>query len=221
MGLPLATIEAAPSTIPARPHPTPAGGGKSATSSNCPRSPAPDWRRDLWNENWISCRNNSEKCGLLLGLSQKNNEPKCLGSPQRESDRAYFLSRRIIPMTVPVGTWNVVTDKHSSTLVITNVDPQGKITGTIQTSATETHNISGTWDGVQLTFTYTLTLGAGPYIPFPVTFTGFWFHGASGGLFMKPPGPVAGPYSDLLAGTFHHLFALPTGHPNGWVARLA
>jgi hypothetical protein len=125
-------------------------------------------------------------------------------------------------MAIPLGTWNVVTDKHSSTLIITNVDPQGQLTGTIQVNASETHNISGTWDAAkkELTFTYSLTLGTGPFFPLPITFTGFWIQGASGGLFMKPPGPVAGPYSDLLAGTFHHLLALPSAQ-NGWVARLA
>jgi hypothetical protein len=126
-------------------------------------------------------------------------------------------------MAIPVGTWNVVTDKHSSTLHITNVDAQGKVTGTIQVNASETHNISGTWDATknELSFTYWLNFGSGPIFGLPITFTGYWFQGASGGLFMKPPGNVAAPYWDLLAGTYQTLFSLPSAHPHGWVARLA
>ena len=46
-------------------------------------------------------------------------------------------------MAIPVGTWHVVTNLHSSILTITSVDAQGHITGTIQVGPSETH---GVWD---------------------------------------------------------------------------
>jgi hypothetical protein len=117
----------------------------------------------------------------------------------------------------------VISDKHSSTLQITNVDAQGKVTGTIKVSATETHNISGTWDATknELSFTYWLNFGPGPIFGLPVTFTGYWFHGASQQLFQQAPGNVPAPYWDLLAGTYQSLFSIIPAHPHAWVARLA
>jgi hypothetical protein len=46
-------------------------------------------------------------------------------------------------MAMPVGTWHIVTNLHCSTLEITAVDPQGKLTGTIKTNTNTlgTHNI--------------------------------------------------------------------------------
>jgi hypothetical protein len=92
-------------------------------------------------------------------------------------------------MAVPVGTWNVITDKHSANLHITSVDAQGKITGTIDVNTTppETHNVSGTWDATksELSFNYSLRLFfgggpgretiLGPSFLFPVLYTGYLF----------------------------------------------
>src|SRR5262245_45181391 len=127
-------------------------------------------------------------------------------------------------MTIPVGTWHVVTNLHSSILNITSVDVQGHITGTIQVGPSETHGVSGTWDSTkkELVFTYSLSLGTGPIIPLPLTFTGYFFQGAGQGLFNQPPGPVttSQPWN-LLAVTFQSIFVFPGSHPHGWVARMA
>ena len=130
-------------------------------------------------------------------------------------------------MAVPVGTWHVVTNLYSSILTITAVDPNsGNLTGTIQLSATETYNISGTWDGTkqQISFSYTfwIAIGGGSFkFPFSTSYTGYLFEGASSGLFQQPAGPVtsSNPWN-LLAGTWQHSLILQP-HPNGWVARMS
>ena len=125
-------------------------------------------------------------------------------------------------MAIPTGTWNLITDLHSSTLTITNNG--GTITGTIQVGPSETHNVSGTWDDTNkvLVFSYNLNVGTGPIFPMPITFTGYLFHGAHQQLFMQPPGPVSDntPWN-LLAGTYQGIFIFPGSHPRGWVARMA
>jgi hypothetical protein len=128
-------------------------------------------------------------------------------------------------MAIPVGIWNVVTNLHAANLNITNVDAQGKLTGTIQVSSSETHNIGGTWDATknELTFNYSLvfSFGTGQSFLFPVSFTGYLLQAHSGGLFMQPPGTVSGPTWNLLAGTYQAgFFFPPNSHPSGWVARL-
>jgi hypothetical protein len=42
-------------------------------------------------------------------------------------------------MTLPIGTWNVVTNLHDAILSITNVDAAGNITGTLQVDASHTY----------------------------------------------------------------------------------
>ena len=128
-------------------------------------------------------------------------------------------------MAMPVGTWHIVTNLHCSTLEITAVDPQGKLTGTIKTNTNTpgTHNISGTWDAAknELSFTYSLNLGLGPFFALPLTFTGYFFQEPGQQLFQHDPGciPPAQTNWNLLAGTFQSILVIGTPHPNGWVAR--
>jgi hypothetical protein len=119
-------------------------------------------------------------------------------------------------MAMPVGTWHIVTNLHCSTLEITAVDPQGKLTGTIKTNTNTpgTHNISGTWDAANL--------GLGPFFALPLTFTGYFFQEPGQQLFQHAPGsiPPAQTNWNLLAGTFQSTLVIGTPHPNGWVARI-
>jgi hypothetical protein len=131
-------------------------------------------------------------------------------------------------MAIPVGDWHVVTNLHCSTLHITAVDAQGKITGTIDVNKTgsiiESHNVSGTWDATknELIFSYSLNFGSGPIFPLPLTFTGYLFQGPGQQLFQHDPGSIPASPSNwnLLAGTFQSIFIIGTPHPNGWVARM-
>jgi hypothetical protein len=130
-------------------------------------------------------------------------------------------------MAIPVGDWHVVSNLHCSTLHITAVDAQGKITGTIDvnqtSSGTETHNVSGTWDATknELIFSYSLNFGPGPILFFPLTFTGYLFQGPGQQLFQHNPGSIpASPNNwNLLAGTYQSIFIFGA-HPHGWVARM-
>jgi hypothetical protein len=130
-------------------------------------------------------------------------------------------------LTVP-SDWHVVSNLHCSTLHLTGLDAQGKITGTIDVNKTgsvlETHPVSGTWDATknELVFTYSLNFGPGPIFFFPLTFTGYLFQGPGQQLFMHDPGsiPASSSNNNLLAGTFQSIFTIGTPHPNGWVARM-
>jgi hypothetical protein len=140
---------------------------------------------------------------------------------------------------LPVGTWNVITNLHAADLNVTNVDDQGNVTGTIQTSASATYDISGTWNAAtnELSFRYYVLVqlvpvaGAEgsleakfrpPEFEEVVQYQGYLFQGAGSGLFGQPPGPVSvpPPYNIMLAGTFS--YSLLVGEPvfiGGWVAR--
>ena len=117
---------------------------------------------------------------------------------------------------MPVGTWHIVTNLHCSTLEITAVDPQGKLTGPIKTNTNtqETHNISGTWDAAknELSFTSSLNLGLGPFFALPLTFTGYFLQEPGQQLFQHDPGsiPPAQTNWNLIAGTFQSILVIGT-----------
>jgi hypothetical protein len=121
-------------------------------------------------------------------------------------------------MAMPVGTGHIVTNLHCSTLEITAIDPRGKLTETIKTNTNppETHNISRTWDAAknELSFTYSLNLGPGPFFALPLTVTGYLFQEPGQQLFQHDSGsiPPAQTNWNLLAGTLAHL--IRTG---GWI----
>jgi hypothetical protein len=132
-------------------------------------------------------------------------------------------------MSVPVGTWDVVTDLNNWLLNITNVDGQGNVTGTIQPDASDTYNITGTWNsaGNQLNFSYSFPINEGGLRTWRlVSFQGYFFQAGkplfSGNGGQQPPlGPVSTPVWNMMAGTWSVGIAL-LGHSlpqYGWVAR--
>jgi len=122
-------------------------------------------------------------------------------------------------MTIPYGPWHIVTNHYSYTLNITDVT-QGIVTGTIQLTASDTYNISGSWDAstnkLTFTFSFPLNIGMGPFTV-TASFTGYLFEGPGSALFQGPPGPASAPYRYLLAGTFQYM---GTPYVHGWVARI-
>jgi hypothetical protein len=126
-------------------------------------------------------------------------------------------------MILPLGTWNVVTNLHDALLNITNVDAQGNISGTLQMDASDTYNISGTWNAAtnELKFSYTWTLKIGNYHFFYfASYDGYVFQ-AGQPLFNQSAGPVSTASWNMIAGTYEAgPFVLGFNHPNyGWVAR--
>ena len=127
-------------------------------------------------------------------------------------------------MSVPVGTWNVVTDLNNSILNIINVDGQGNVTGTIQASDISniigTWNITGTWNAAtnQLNFSYVISITIGILREWRnVSFQGYLFQ-AGKPLFESAAGPVTAAW-DMLAGTWGSVPPWPEQTNNGWVAR--
>jgi hypothetical protein len=137
----------------------------------------------------------------------------------------------------PAGTWTVLINRYSANLNIMNVDAQGNVTGTIETTASTTYDISGTWNAAtnELSFFYDVAivtaadgsleaelLGVKLKIPW---FTRFYFQGypfeTPGSMeFMQQPGPVSTPpYWRMLAGTYTLGGIAPPSFTGGWVAR--
>jgi hypothetical protein len=126
-------------------------------------------------------------------------------------------------MALPIGTWNVVTNLHDAILSITNVDAQGNITGTIQLDATDTYNITGTWNAttkeLKFSYSYTIMLGAF-HLFFFASYDGYIFQ-AGQPLFNQTPGPVSPAAWNMIAGTYTvgPFFQGFTNPLYGWVAR--
>lgn len=135
-----------------------------------------------------------------------------------------------VTMSVPTGTWNVVTNLHNAVLNITGVDDDGKVSGTIELDASNTHPISGTWSATtnEISFSYEqlpvnappveradLRVAGTPIIGqlFAVDFQGYLFQ-AGKPLFNASPGPTSAAW-DMMAGTWGGESTSPTG----WVAR--
>ena len=122
-------------------------------------------------------------------------------------------------MSLPDGTWKIITNLHAATLNIT-ADAQGNVTGTIKLSATETHNVSGTWNASQkkLTFSYSFIVQLQQFnLPIGFTYVGYELEAAPNQMFNQPDGPAPGG-THILAGTFEHTW-FNFGSPQGWVAR--
>jgi hypothetical protein len=125
-------------------------------------------------------------------------------------------------MSTPVGVWNVVTNLHNAVLTIANVDAQGNVTGTIQMDASDTYNISGTWNATtnELKFSYSYSfIIKWFHLFFFASFDGYLFQ-AGQPLFNASPGSVS-PVWNMIAGTYQvgPIFE-GINHPTyGWVAR--
>jgi hypothetical protein len=135
----------------------------------------------------------------------------------------FFEQQRSVTMSVPVGTWNVVTNLNDAVLVITNVDGQGNVTGTYQPDQSETYNITGTWNAAtnELSFSYTFTINIRWFHEYRiVSFQGYFFQ-AGQPLFNQSPGPVSPAAWNMIAGTYTvgPLFFGTTAPNYGWVAR--
>jgi hypothetical protein len=123
-------------------------------------------------------------------------------------------------MSVPVGTWNVVTNLNNAVLNIMNVDGQGNVTGTIQMDMSDTYNITGTWNAAtkELNFTYSFSVNIGWFHEFRfVSFQGYFFETGKP-LFNENPGPVS-PAWNMIAGTYQVGPFVGTPPTYGWAAR--
>ena len=123
-------------------------------------------------------------------------------------------------MAVPVGLWNVVTNLNDALLNITNVDALGNLTGTYQPGASETYNITGTWNAAtnELNFSYSFSVTIGHFHEFiRISFQGYAFQ-AGQPLFNASPGPVSPAVWNMIAGTYQ-LSPFGFGRAYGWVAR--
>jgi hypothetical protein len=126
-------------------------------------------------------------------------------------------------MTLPIGTWNVVTNLHDAILSITNVDAAGNITGTLQVDASHTYNITGTWTAAtnELKFSYSYTILFGQFhLYFFASYDGRVFQ-AGQPLFNQSPGPVSPAAWNMIGGTYTvgPYFVGLTQPAYGWIAR--
>jgi len=124
-------------------------------------------------------------------------------------------------MSVPGGLWNVVTNLNDAVLNIMSVDGQGNVTGTYQADASDTYNITGTWNAAnnELNFSYSFTINTKWIHEFRfVSFQGYLFQ-AGMPLFNQSPGPVSPAVWNMIAGTYQVGPSRSPAPSYGWVAR--
>jgi hypothetical protein len=127
-------------------------------------------------------------------------------------------------MSLPIGNWEINANGYEGTLAITNVDVQGKVTGSLQLGST--HNIAGTWDQTNNKLTFSYQAAAKGNTVSVVSYVGYFFLGGSP--LFKYNSPTGGkpPVLDynILTGSSTAMTLSsspsPASSPKGWMARL-